>query len=51
MRKKTTYFGDGLSIYLFSAIVIVILIVIYVVIPKFTHSMDTLVSKLPLSIP
>ncbi len=51
MRKKTTYFGDGLSFYLFSAIVITILIVIYVIIPKFTHSMDTLVSKLPLSIP
>ncbi|VVB97104.1 Uncharacterised protein [uncultured archaeon] len=51
MRKKTTYFGEGLSLYLFSAIVITILIVIYVVLPKFTHSMDTLVGRLPMSIP
>ncbi len=51
MRKKTIYFGQGLSFYLFFAIAITILIVLFVVIPKFTHSMDNLISKLPLSIP
>jgi hypothetical protein len=51
MRKQGIVFGDGFSFYLVSAIVIAIIIVLYIVIPKFTHSMDTLVSKLPLSIP
>lgn len=51
MRKQGIFFGDGLSFYLVATIVLAILIVLFIIIPKFTHSMDTMVSKLPLSIP
>ncbi|MCZ7381101.1 MAG: hypothetical protein O8C64_05975 [Candidatus Methanoperedens sp.] len=51
MRKQGIVFGDGFSFYLVSAIVIAILIVLFIIIPKFTHSMDTVVSKLTMPIP
>jgi hypothetical protein len=51
MRKQGIVFGDGFSLYLVSAIIIAILIVLFIIIPKFTHSMDTLVSKITMPIP